>query len=152
MLTVEQAKKIKLSKDFTLWELLYSRKAEELKLLDEQLKITKDEIGFLKDLCVHVLQPLRDYLGVPIYVGSGFRSFIINLKVGGKKTSYHRKAKAADFTCDKLEEAFEFLKTLPYTELIWEDDGLHVWIHVAYDKFNLIKKTLRWDGKEYVKA
>lgn len=45
------------------------------------------------------LQVLRDHIGEPIHVNSGYRSPDYNKKVGGKKNSYHLKAMAADITC-----------------------------------------------------
>ncbi len=45
------------------------------------------------------LQVLRDYLGEPIHVNSGYRSPDHNAKVGGEKNSYHLRAMAADITC-----------------------------------------------------
>lgn len=45
------------------------------------------------------LQVLRDHLGEPIHINSGYRSPAHNAKVGGKKNSYHMKAMAADITC-----------------------------------------------------
>ena len=42
------------------------------------------------------LQVLRDYLGKPIYINSGYRSPEYNAKVGGAKRSQHKLAKAAD--------------------------------------------------------
>lgn len=44
------------------------------------------------------LQVLRDYLGVPIYIMSGYRTPSHNKKVGGAKGSQHLLAKAADIT------------------------------------------------------
>ena len=44
------------------------------------------------------LQVLRDYLGEPIHVNSGYRTPTYNAKVGGKKSSYHLKAMAGDLT------------------------------------------------------
>lgn len=45
------------------------------------------------------LQVLRDYLGEPLSVLSGYRSPSHNAKVGGKPNSLHLKAMAADLTC-----------------------------------------------------
>lgn len=42
------------------------------------------------------LQALRDYLGVPIMINSGYRTPSHNKKVGGVTSSQHLKAKAAD--------------------------------------------------------
>jgi uncharacterized protein YcbK (DUF882 family) len=42
------------------------------------------------------LQVLRDYLGKPIKINSGYRSPAHNAKVKGAKNSMHVKGKAAD--------------------------------------------------------
>lgn len=44
------------------------------------------------------LQVLRDYIGEPIHVNSGYRTPVYNAKVGGKKKSQHLLAKASDIT------------------------------------------------------
>lgn len=44
------------------------------------------------------LQALRDYLGEPIHVNSGYRTPAYNKKVGGKPASQHMQAKASDIT------------------------------------------------------
>jgi uncharacterized protein YcbK (DUF882 family) len=51
------------------------------------------------ELLAKNLQVLRDYLGEPIHINSGYRTPAYNAKVGGKKGSYHLKAMAADITC-----------------------------------------------------
>ena len=50
-------------------------------------------------LLANNLQVLRDYLGEPVHVNSGYRSPEHNAKVDGKKNSYHLKAMAGDLTC-----------------------------------------------------
>jgi uncharacterized protein YcbK (DUF882 family) len=44
------------------------------------------------------LQVLRDFLGEPIHVNSGYRTETYNKKVGGKPNSFHKKAMASDIT------------------------------------------------------
>jgi len=44
------------------------------------------------------LQVIRDYIGEPLRINSGYRSPSHNKSVGGKKNSYHLKAMAADLT------------------------------------------------------
>lgn len=44
------------------------------------------------------LQVLRDFVGGPIRITSGYRSSSHNRRVGGKKYSEHLNARAADFT------------------------------------------------------
>lgn len=47
------------------------------------------------------LQIIRDYLGVPIKINSGYRSPEHNKKVGGSSNSYHLKAMASDIRTDR---------------------------------------------------
>ena len=49
------------------------------------------------------LQRLRDYLGVPIHINSGYRSFEHNKRIGGRKGSYHLKGMAADITVKNMK-------------------------------------------------
>jgi uncharacterized protein YcbK (DUF882 family) len=51
------------------------------------------------ELLAQNLQVLRDELGEPLTILSGYRSPAWNKKVGGKKASYHMKAMASDLTC-----------------------------------------------------
>lgn len=44
------------------------------------------------------LQVLRDHLGEPVHLNSGYRSPAYNKKIGGAKDSQHMKAKAGDLT------------------------------------------------------
>lgn len=49
---------------------------------------------------VNILQELRDYLGKPITIISGYRTDSYNKKIGGSNYSYHIVGQAIDFTCD----------------------------------------------------
>lgn len=59
--------------------------------------VPSELIGNVKQLAEN-LQALRDYLGEPIHLNSGYRTPAYNAKVGGKKKSQHLLAKAADIT------------------------------------------------------
>ena len=75
----------------------------------------------LQRLCVLVLQPLRDTLGAPMYINSGYRSKRLNAKVGGVANSRHLLGKAADIHCDNLDYAkviFEILKQNPNVDKV----------------------------------
>lgn len=84
---------LKLSEHFTLDEMQRSVTAEHCGI---------DNIAYpeavenLRNLCVHVLEPIRKEYGFPIYVNSGFRSSALNMIVGGAKRSYHLFGRAAD--------------------------------------------------------
>lgn len=46
------------------------------------------------------LQIIRDHIGMPLSVNSGYRSPEHNKAIGGKPNSYHKKGMAADLSCD----------------------------------------------------
>jgi zinc D-Ala-D-Ala carboxypeptidase len=54
-------------------------------------------LGNIKALVLNVLDPLRDMVGRPVIITSGYRSRRVNELVGGSKTSQHLTGKAADF-------------------------------------------------------
>ena len=96
---------MRLSKNFTYEELTHSNVAER-KGLRNRPKTKEEEkkvIENLKALCMEVLQPLRDYLGKPVVISSGYRSEEVNRAVGGVKGSQHLKGEAADIQVENTE-------------------------------------------------
>jgi zinc D-Ala-D-Ala carboxypeptidase len=144
MITVETAKSYKLSKNFTLYELLYSPTAFEKGLMHLQMDITEKEILNLKRLCENVLQPLRDYMKSPININSGYRSKALNDAIGGSKTSDHMKAMAADINCSNFPKAFEYLKKLKFRQLIRYGEPIR-FIHISYNEFDNKCQVLKFD-------
>jgi len=119
-----------LTKNFTLEELIHSDAAVKNGLSN----LPTDEVVYnLTALCQDVLQPLRDALGVPIKINSGYRSPEVNALVGGKPTSQHRKGEAADIECEELGNKALFDKIIElgvYDQAIIEHD--FAWIHVSH--------------------
>jgi hypothetical protein len=149
----EDAKRIRLTANFTLWEFLYSEEAIKYGLMEEQLKIAEHDILNLKRLCENVLQPLRNEMHESIRINSGYRSKALNDKVKGSPTSDHMEGKAADiYIPGKMMQAFTTIKQkYKFKQLISEFDL--AWIHVSYDEFNLKKEVLKTlDGKTYTQA
>jgi uncharacterized protein YcbK (DUF882 family) len=58
-------------------------------------------MGNLQELAKN-LQVIRDHIGEPLQILSGYRSPEHNKRVGGKRNSYHVKAMAADLSCKSL--------------------------------------------------
>lgn len=54
----------------------------------------------IKALVDSVLQPLRDAVGIPLHINSGYRCEELNAAVGGVPTSQHIKGEAADVAFD----------------------------------------------------
>lgn len=121
-----------LTENFTLNELVYSATAEKNKI-DNRPSV--QVIANLKSLCENVLQPLRNALGCPIVITSGFRCAVLNKKVGGTAASQHLYGQAADFIVPQknLKDVFNYIKShLPYDQLLYEYNKTDKWIHVSY--------------------
>lgn len=116
-------------KYFTIQELTESATAKRLKI-DNRPKI--EAAQSLIYLVETVLDPARRLFGNPIKVNSGYRSPALNKAVKGAPTSQHMKGEAADITSSDNSRLFEILKSLPFDQLIWENDG--EWIHVSLKK------------------
>ena len=104
---------MKLSKNFTLEEMV----ATSHKGLQDTPTLAAQQN--LQKLCVLVLQPLRDALGAPVYINSGYRSKRLNARVGGVPNSRHLQGRAADIHCDNLDYAkviFDILRQNKYVD------------------------------------
>lgn len=116
---------------------------------------TPEAVTNLHALVDNILDPLREALGKPLYVNSGYRSLALNKAVGGAATSQHVTGQAVDITASpksdngKLFKLIESLN-LPYDQLIWEKGNNQYpdWIHISYVDNNRHQK-LKWDGKKY---
>lgn len=98
------------------------------------------ELDALKSLATNILQPLRDALGKPIQITSGFRSEAVNEAVGGASTSQHRFGQAADIKVAGMtpfELASKIVELgLPYDQVIQEP----TWVHVSFGPRNRREK------------
>lgn len=137
-----------LSKNFWLHEFLESQTAREHHI-DEQWDPPPGVIKNLRELCEHLLQPLRDALGAPIMISSGWRCNRLNILVGGVSNSWHLTGRAAD--CDNGEDNQKIIDKvkelgLPFDQMI---DEQHLdWVHLSYDAFKNRRQMLRMvDGK-----
>jgi hypothetical protein len=123
-----------LSKSFTLQELVFSQTAAR-----ESIDNTPGpaQIRALRELCTKILQPLRDAVGMPIVVSSGYRSPRLNKFVGGSLRSQHMEGRAADVVCFSLDTKQLFKRVLelklPFDQLIYEGGRESVWVHVSFD-------------------
>ena len=120
---------MRLSKNFSLDEFLVSQTAARH---DIDMTPPPEVIENLQRLVTGCLQPLRDEVGVGIFISSGFRPLELNTKIGGSKTSAHVRGDAADLkvigqtpfdTCE-LIVAME----LPFDQVIHEFGR---WVHLG---------------------
>ena len=126
---------MRLSKNFTYDELVYSATAERLGLDNTP---NEKELDNLKRLANEVLQPIRDKWGRAIIVTSGFRSEKVNKAVGGVKTSQHRLGEAADLKIgskSRNKALFNFiLDMINKGELVCGqliDEYGYSWVHIS---------------------
>jgi len=88
---------LRLSKNFTLGEFLRSSTAERQEaVFKEQNNPPQEVIASLQYLCTKTLQPLREKLGAPMKITSGYRCKTLNDLVGSSDRSQHLKGQAAD--------------------------------------------------------
>ena len=125
---------MKLSENFTLEELIRSNTAERMGIDN----VPKDEkvVENLRSLCLEVLQPLRDYVGAPVHINSGYRCPELNMAVGGVKNSQHCRGEAADIQIVSPKQGREWAAWIEdncrFDQMLLErNKNGAVWLHVS---------------------
>ena len=128
---------MKLTTNFTMEELCRSATAERHGLRnwpeagDEECRVREN----LRYLCLDVLQPLREHVGGPIVVNSGYRSKEVNRLVGGVKNSQHLTGEAADLRIASAKQGREWAEWImdncDFDQMLLESNGRSVWLHVS---------------------
>ena len=130
---------MKLTKNFSLEEMYRSDTARRCGI-DNSPKAEEMEevVENLRALCTEVLQPLRDHLGRPVVVSSGYRCKDLNKKVGGVENSQHLKGEAADIKISDREELIDVMRYImdetDFDQLIREKSGSTEWVHVSHKR------------------
>jgi len=122
---------------FTIDELCRSYTAQQHGIANTP---NAEETAHLTELVDRLLDPLREHLGMPINVNSGFRCEELNTLVGGSKTSAHRVGYAADIhvsgvTYKTLRDIIVgFCKDcgIKYDQIFSECDAYSQWVHIGY--------------------
>jgi len=122
-----------LSSNFSFGEFTVSKDYSELA---SRIQLSNQDRQKIFILVRCLLQPLRDDIGVPIYVLSGKRSIELNQRVGGTSNSDHLfqgYSAAIDFTTEDLES---------------------LWAHIHYflgeKKSCLVKQLIRYYDGNFV--
>ena len=131
--------KMELTKNFSLEEMLRSDTAKRCGITNKPKAEEETEVvENLKALCVEVLQPLRDFLGKPVVVSSGYRCRELNEKVGGVSNSQHLTGEAADIRVKDRRELIEIMRFIMddtvFDQLIREKSATGEWVHVSYKR------------------
>lgn len=120
--------------NFTMSELLHSDIAEKYNISNIPDKQSLDNMLLL---IVDCLQPIRNYIGKPMIISSGYRSPRLNGHplINGKPNSQHIIGQAADFTIKGMtpKQIIEKVKAsgVEFDQLICEHN---IWVHVSYNK------------------
>jgi len=138
---------MELSKSFTLNELIKSQEATRLGIKNIP---NETHIENLKILCEKILQPLRDYYGLPVSISSGYRSVALCEAIGSSAKSQHTKGQAADFEIFGVanKDVADFIiQNLDYDQCIlefWnENEPNSGWVHCSYSKESNRKQYLK---------
>ncbi len=136
-----------LSKSFTLNELTKSQEATRLGIDNTP---NEEHILNLKLLCENILQPIRDFYGMPLSVSSGYRSARLCEAIGSSSKSQHTKGQAADFEIFGVanKDLADFVvKNLNYDQCIlefWnENEPNSGWVHCSFNALGNRKQFLK---------
>jgi hypothetical protein len=116
---------------FTIAELIRSRTAERLGLNN----YPPNEVLPALEFTMGRANQIRNLLGFPMLISSGYRSLELNKHIGGSEDSQHCKGEAIDFTCPAFGPPIKIAKTLAIhieelgiDQLILEPG----WIHASF--------------------
>ena len=87
------------------------------------------QVIFVDDYLVSILEILRNKIGKPVHINSGYRTPTRNKAVGGAKYSYHMRGMAADIRVNGMTPK-EIAKIL--NEIVPNECGIIVysnWVH-----------------------
>lgn len=93
------------------------------------------ELANIRNILAPGMQRVRDTLGVPVLITSGYRSAEVNAAVGSSETSQHRQGLAADFIAPQFgtprtitRYLMERSGEIKFDQLIWEGG----WVHISF--------------------
>lgn len=104
------------------------------------------------------MEEVREALGYPIRISSGYRSEEVNLLAGGSKTSAHMRGLACDFTCYKFGTPKQVCLAIvdagvDFDQLILEyktNKQGGDWVHIGLAEVNRGHVLTKLPGKGYL--
>ena len=96
---------------------------------------------------------VREIIGKPVIITSGFRCKELNKAIGGAITSQHTLCEAIDIVVKgmRCEDVFNRIVTsdLKYNQIIIErNKSGSQWVHISIGSY---KQKLQFDGKQYIR-
>jgi len=128
---------MKITKNFSLKEMTFSDTAIRRNIPNDPGTL---ELINLTNLCVKILQPVREHYDKSVRINSGYRCVKLCEAVGSSGKSQHAKGQAADFEINGLsnkELATWIYKNLDFDQIILEfhdpdGDPNSGWVHCSY--------------------
>lgn len=133
-----------LSPHFTLEEFTFSETAVRKNIAN----IPTPEIIENLRIVARNLEIIRQNLGHPIIISSGYRSPAVNRLIGGSVNSAHCLGWAVDFTCPGFGTPYTVAQRISGMGLVF-DQLIHEygrWVHISFDP-QARKKRLTITGK-----
>lgn len=101
------------------------------------------------------LEYVRDILGHPMYISSGFRCDLLNNYLGSKPTSSHRQGLAVDFHCYGFGDPHSIVSAIVmakvnYDQIILEHydrEKQTGWVHLSFKQLDPRNQALIIDKK-----
>ena len=122
--------------NFTMSELLKSDVAEKYNISNIPDKQSLDNMLILICEC---LQPLRNYIGKPMIISSGYRSPRLNGHplINGAPNSQHVTGQAVDFTIKGMTPR-QIIEKIDASGVEFDQciNEKNIWIHLSYNKDN----------------
>jgi len=122
----------RLTEDFNLSEFTNSQYAVRHNINNQP---NDYELANIINITAPTMQKIRDLLGAPVHITSGYRCYALNRAIGGSGTSAHMSGLAVDFVAPRAgtpkevaEELKRHVKDLRIDQLINEGQ----WVHVGF--------------------
>lgn len=138
-----------LSPHFTLAEMIYSDTAARRSIDNTP---SPDIVENLRRLCIR-LEEVRQLLGHPMIISSGYRCLALNRAIGSSDTSAHVKGLACDFTCPGFGDPKAICDAIiahgiKFDQVIWEYGS---WCHfgLATETERMMALTIDGGGTRY---
>mgnify|MGYP002477970324 CR=1 FL=1 len=96
-------------------------------------------------LAENCFEPIREHLGKPIKVNSGYRSPAVNKRIGGATTSQHSLGEAIDLDLHDRDLFEWIIDNVIFDQLIFEGgtEDVASWFHISYREGRNRKEVLR---------
>lgn len=140
---------MQLTPHFTIEELAGTSNEQYKKL---NLLKAQDHMGKMYMLAGFA-ERVREIIGKPVIITSGFRCKELNKAIGGAITSQHTLCEAIDIVVKgmRCEDVFNRIVTsdLKYNQIIIErNKSGSQWVHLSIGSY---KQKLQFDGKQYIR-